>query len=138
MTKKKLVQFKISEKSLCSFFSDSFGTIEHLLFRCPLVKALWVEIQQWCKKNNYSKLKLDKAFIVLGVNNTDYLLHKIINHTKHSIYKAKFKNKVPSLNHILYTWTVCLDIEGYIAMWNNKTKTFSANWSPIYKPLRDV
>ena len=122
MTNKKLAQFKIVESNLCSFCFDSIETIEHMLYRCPLVKALWVEIQEWCNKNNYNKIKLEEKFILLGIKNQDYLFHTIINLTKQTIYKNKFKNKVPNLNHILYTWRACLDIEGYIAMCNNREK----------------
>ena len=138
MTNKKLAQFKIVESNLCSFCLDSIETIEHMLYRCPLVKALWVKIQEWCNKNNYNKIKLEEKFILLGIKNQDYLLHTIINLTKQTIYKNKFKNKVPNLNHILYTWRACLDIEGYIAMCNNRGKTFLGKWSPLYKPLKDL
>ena len=31
-----------------------------------------------------------------------------------------------------------MEIEGYIAMSNNKFKTFLGKWSPIFKPLRDL
>ena len=138
ITNRKLFQFKIKENDLCSYCSDSPETIEHLLYRCPMVMSLWSKIQKWCQDNNYNNVKLEENFILLGAGNSDQLLQTLISNTKHIIYKCKFKGKIPALKYILNTWKNCMDIEGYIAMCNNKTKTFLGKWSPLYKLLKDL
>ena len=67
-----------------------------------------------------------------------HLTQTIVNITKHTIYKSKFKNKIPSLQQVLYTWKSCMEVEGYIAMSNNKYKTFLGKWSPIFKSLKEL
>ena len=138
ITNRKLFQFKIRENDLCSYCSDSPETIEHLLYRCPMVMSLWSKIQKWCQDNNYNNVNLEENFILLGAGNLNQLLQTLINNTKHIIYKYKFKGKMPALKYILNTWKNCMDIEGYIAMSNNKTKTFLGKWSPLYILLKDL
>ena len=138
VTNEKLMQFRIRDNDLCSYCIDDVETIHHLLYSCPLVLSLWEQVQKWCSDNNYNKIILEDKFILIGVNNTDHLTQTVVNITKHTIYKSKFKNKIPSLQQVLYTWKSCMEVEGYIAMSNNKYKTFLGKWSPIFKSLKEL
>ena len=132
ITKKKLKIFNILQEDRCSYCDEVTETIEHLLYNCPSVLGLWEKVISWLEKNNYYKL------ILLGPNSSDPLLYTIILHVKHSIYKNKFKGKVPSLLQVQHILKNCMEIENYIAMCTSKLQYFLGKWSPIYKCLSDV
>ena len=108
ITNRKLFQFKIRENDLYSYCSNSSETIEHLLYRCPMVMSLWSKIQKWCQDNNDNQVNLEENVILLGVDNSNQLSQTLITNTKHTIYKCKFKGKIPALKCILNTSKNCM------------------------------
>ena len=93
ITNRKLFQFKIRENDLCSYCSDSPETIEHLLYRCPMVMLLWSKIQKWCQDNNYNNVNLEENFILLGADNSNQLLQTLITNTKLPFTNVSLKVK---------------------------------------------
>ena len=138
ITKKTLKTFNFIQEDSCSYCHLDTETIEHLLYNCPIVSGLWLEVKEWLEKENYNKLKIEDKLILLGPSSNDPLLYTIILQIKHCIYKNKFKEKVPALPQIQRLLKSCMIIENYIAMCNNKVQYFLGKWSPIYKCLNEL
>ena len=138
ITKKKLKQFKIIQEDKCSFCAEVTETVEHLFFACKLVQCLWSKVITWLEKENYHKLRLNENLILLGPSKNDPLLYTIITNIQHSIYKNKFKEKIPTLKSLQHLLKNCMTVENYIAMCNSKIHLFLGKWSPIHKCLTDL
>ena len=107
-------------------------TIEHTLFFCSNIRALWLNIIEWLEKNNYYELKLEIKPILLGPSINDPVLYTVTTIVKHFIYKGRQKCKAPSLKMIQRTIMNHMKIEEYFAMGNYKSDQFLGKWSPIY------
>ena len=134
-----LYKIGISQNNLCSFCNNAVETIVHLFWECNLVNNFWHNLESWLKGEcvHIIELNITKEDVILGIQNirrADNVINLIILLAKQYIYRIKYKNTVPVLQHFKKSITLQYNIEKYIAFSNCDWDKFNKRWMP-YKQL---
>lgn len=88
---------KISDSDSCTFCESAVETIEHLMFDCPHVLALWHDMAAWLAPCLDITDLINARNIILGTFSND-LINLLMLRTKYYVYACKFSECKP---HVL-------------------------------------
>ena len=131
----------ITHNSYCSFCNNQPETITHLFWHCPVIQNFWQDTVEWVKSEcgHIRTLQLSLLDIITGIQSkqkADKVLNFILFQAKYFIYKAKYNNHIPNLQHFKRYLLHNYNVEKYIAYSNCSWITFNKRWM-VYKNLID-
>ena len=89
-TNKLLYAMNIKDNALCSFCNAENETILHLLYECPRVQELILQLRRWLQQNYSIIIDVDKKSFILGKCD-NYALNVIFLLVKKYIYETRIK-----------------------------------------------
>jgi hypothetical protein len=139
-TEKYLHTCKIVDSPLCKFCLREDQTIEHLFWKCPVVKTFWDSLLVVLKDKcvHADNLRLNEILIIFGMCNqtvTDRGLDNIILWAKFYLYKSKMQRVIPNIQGFLPILKSKINIEKYISRVNGTEKKYEHNWRPYLSLL---
>jgi len=129
----------ITRNEECSFCNVERESIEHIFWRCNVIKNFWDElvtlINNTCQ--NTVNFRLTENLVILGVDKCikiDSIIAFILIFAKQYIYKCKLDNQIPNVAVLIRKLEYRYKIEEYNARLNFMYNDFCSRWQP-YKVL---
>ena len=123
----------IKDSNSCSFCNNNPETLIHLFYDCPHVKHFWDETSEWLKGECTHIRSLDLTTVdiiggIQGKQRTDKALDFILIQAKYFIYKNKYNNQIPNLQHFKRCLLTSYKSEKYAAYCNCTWNSFNKTW----------
>ena len=133
----------IKESANCTFCDSNSETLIHLFYNCPIVQNFLLQVIEWIKSEctHIRTLQLSMKDIIVGIQEkqrTDKTLDFIIIQAKYFIYKNKYNNQLPNLQHFKRYLLTCYNTEKYAAYSNCTWNIFNKIWMPYQNLINHI
>ena len=102
-TNRKLKQYGIKDSDLCDFCGQDSESILHLFCECDISTMIWQELVDWLNTHGLGLTYLTDSQILFGDRSWDPIINRIVIVVKCIIFRNKNRNKIPTLNQVIYT-----------------------------------
>ena len=89
VTNEKLHKMKLTGTNICKICQIEPETIKHTFLDCPMVIALWKQIEKWLQNTVETGIKLDDIDRIFGRNASENIINKMILCAKITIYNNR-------------------------------------------------
>ena len=97
---------------------------------------IWQELVDWFNTHGLGLTYLTDSQILFGDRSWDPIINRIVIVVKSIIFNNKHRNKIPTLNQVIYTLKKQFEIEHHIARTQNKLRYFRGFWFPIWEDVK--
>ena len=134
VTNKLLFKWKILDTPFCNFCDNNkVEDIVHLLYNCPYITKLWVQVKTWLGTLNIKLHKFTLPEIIFNNVKEDAtdIINMIILTSKQYIYRARcFRNK-PTIQGIINEVRMLEKMELLMAKDNKELARVSKKWNKL-------
>lgn len=134
MCNKKLHSMKIKGSPHCFHCNGEIDSIMHMLWTCPIIQKLWIELQSWIKLICGFKIVLEPWYVILSLDKDDKectpdVIWLILLVTKQYIYRCKCLETSASISGTIHHLKQIEAIEYNLSVEKGKIGHHFDKWS---------